>query len=397
MFSRTLLALPLAALSLVLLLPCAHAQTVYVNGKKVNLKTFAKGGATYVEIAPLVRAMGGQIRYDKATGRFYVTTGGKGGSGAATTPAATTTTTASAGTAQLAGDQGQFGEVYSIGKESPFYFRLTGAEYRVDRLRFGDTVVYPERDKKLLVLRFTIQNPQKREATLRWDSLSFTAVDSANVNHEYAELLGDERNSGQLDISLKPAQRVSAYTVIKVPANVSVPKLMVLPRDGSPVLRYDLRGKVKAVPAPFADPKDQTGAAALPLVTVPMGDYYPCCDFDVALEKAEYSTQAIREETLEEGERFLVLTVRVKNQSPQENTYRWDTFEPELRTTDGERLEYNEHLLLATSNREADLTLHPGEEVRVRYFYRIPEGATAKSFSLRNARYDGRTLVFELP
>ena len=47
-----------------------------------------------------------------------------------------------------------------------------------------------------------------------------------------------------------------------VPAAGVVPKLIVEREQGAPVIRYDLRGKVKALPQPFADPSDTTGATA---------------------------------------------------------------------------------------------------------------------------------------
>jgi hypothetical protein len=138
-----------------------------------------------------------------------------------------------------------------------------------------DTSVYaPSAEEKLLVLRYTIHNPNKTERRYYWSTVGFTAVDAMNQNREFVQNAGSRETGEALNVNLKPAQKVEAYTVIKVPAKGVVPKLIVKPESGG-VIRYDLRGVAKPLTAPFADPADKTGATALKEIPGQNGQYYP--------------------------------------------------------------------------------------------------------------------------
>lgn len=77
------------------------------------------------------------------------------------TPAAPSTRVVQ-GTTQLAGDVGVIGKAFTIGKnENAINFTLTSAEFSVSRVTVGEDVYTPKADEKLLVLRYTVHNPQK--------------------------------------------------------------------------------------------------------------------------------------------------------------------------------------------------------------------------------------------
>ena len=186
-----------------------------------------------------------------------------------------------AATVRLAGDNGEFGTVYSISKRSPIYFRLKSAEFTTNQVVIGNQVYVPKANEKLLILHFTVQNPQKTELYVRWDSLRFTAVDKTNTNCEGNNDWGDadDPKHSQVAMNLKPTQTVNLITPIVVPANSIVPKLMVLPSDegDGPVLRYDLSGNIKnkvtPLTAPIADPADATGSLSLIHISEPTRPY----------------------------------------------------------------------------------------------------------------------------
>ena len=137
-------------------------------------------------------------------------------------------------------------------------------------------------------------------------------VDATNANREYSQNIGQEADSLALGtMSLKPAQKVDLYTYIVVAAGGEIPKLIVKRGDG-PVLRYDLRGKVKALPAPFADPSDSTGSTALKEVPAQMAAYAPTGVFDVKVESATYTDATYADHEPEEGTRHLLVTVAIK-------------------------------------------------------------------------------------
>ncbi len=202
------------------------------------------------------------------------------------------------GTSQLKGDQGELGLTYTLGKESPINFTLKSCEYLAERKRIGADYYVPTAEEKLLVVHFTLQNPQPSERGVGWSVCSFTAVDATDTNREYPQNIGVESTQEALSLDLKPAQKLDAYTIITVPARGEVPKLIVKAQDQL-VIRYDLRKKVKGLAAPFGDPADKSGATALADVPAVVGTYCPVGMWDARLDSTSYTTGAIKEEAPE--------------------------------------------------------------------------------------------------
>ena len=357
--------------------------TVVLNGKTVTVPVIESNGKAYLDIATLMKLLGGFATYDAKTHKVVIST----------TPPAPKP--AAPGTIQLAGDNGQLGTVYSIVKSSPLYFILKSAAFTTTQVQIGDTVYVPKADEKLLLLNFSIQNPQKTEQFVRFDSLRFTAVDAMNVNHEYVQSWGDAESHNQAALTLKPAQKIDVYTVIIVPAKGTVPKLMILPpgdNDG-PILRYDLRGKIAGLPAPIADPADATGATALETVPAAVGAAYPYANFDITVEGFSYSDKPIADEELEEGQRYLFVTLLMKNKAAAESFLRWDTVTPLVTDGDGAELNYK-NMFFATGNREISQNVKAGQEMRVRLCVEVPAGSTPTKLALKEE--ESRTYEFEI-
>jgi hypothetical protein len=376
--------LSLILLLLTLSLPAIAASvTVTINGKPVTIPVIESGGKAYLDVVTLMRLLGGKATYDAKTHKVFVAT---------TSP--TAGGTAAPGTAQLAGDNGELGKVYSIRKEGPLYFCLTEAEFTTEQVRIGDTLHSPNADQKLLVLHFTLQNPEKSDQYVRFDSLKFTAVDATNVNREATADWADEENQGKVALALKPAQKIAVYTVIAVPAKGPMPKLMVLPEpeDNGPVLRYDLRDKGTPLQPPVADPADETGVTALERVPVAVGSLCHLGNFDVTVEKLEYTTDAMEGNAPEEEGRFLVATVLLTNRAPSEQYVRYDAITPVLASTDGEELTYH-NMLTATGDRSFAQNLAAGQEVRVRLYFTVPKGVTPKSLAIK----EGESRTYDMP
>ncbi|MHB0935048.1 MAG: DUF4352 domain-containing protein [Armatimonadota bacterium] len=360
------------ALLLLASLACFAAATVVINGKTVTVPTIEQNGKAFLDIVALMKLLGGTATYDAKTHKVVIST----------TPPAPKP--AAPGTVQLAGDNGRFGNVYSIRKEGPLYFILKSAEFTTSQVLIGDTLVVPNAEEKLLVLHFSVQNPEKNEQFVRGDSLRFTVVDAMNVNHEAYGEWGDAASKSVLALSLKPAQKIDAYAVITVPAKGTVPKLLVLPgyEGNGPILRYDLRGQIAGLPAPIADPADPTGATALEMVPGKVGVAYPYASFDVTVEGFSYSTTPLEGEELEEGARYLFITVLMHNKTTQDVYTRSDTFNPVLTDTDGAELTYKE-LYLASSNRAIAQHTRKGQQMRVRLCFEVPPGSTPAKLALK--------------
>jgi hypothetical protein len=298
------------------------------------------------------------------------------------------------GTKQLSGDQAVPGQAYTLGKASPVNFTLVSAEYSTDRICIGDECFVPNADEKFLLLHFIFHNPQKDDLVARYDTVTFTAVDARNNNRECGNPYGQEENRQVLSMLLKPAQKVAGYTFITVPAQGEVPKLIVRSSDDL-VLRYDLRGKVKALAGPSRDPKDKTGVSALPSVPASIGVVYPLGEFDVKIESIAFSSQPIKDVEIDEGARFLIATATVRNGAKQPSLLRYDTFDLKSTDTDGADLDWAPSLLRATSDVEYDGQLEPGKEARVRLYAIVPEGITPKDLTLRISD-EGRAYVYDL-
>ena len=253
--------LPMVVFSLFVL--AASIPTYVINGKPAKIETIEKGGKFYVEVQSFSKALGASATYDKTKNQMVIVSAGQ------------TAQTEVAGTTQLAGGEGVIGKTYTLGKTQPLNFTLKSAEYTVSRINMGPNIYAPKADEKLLVLRFTVQNPKQNEVSLSYSSFKLTVVDNKDVNHEFDSYIAREGTSDVLGINLKPAQKIEVYAVWPVPASGVTPKLIVARDQDSPVLRYDLRGKIKPLPAPFADPADSSGATALGEVPASTGTYYP--------------------------------------------------------------------------------------------------------------------------
>ncbi len=302
------------------------------------------------------------------------------------------------GTTQLAGDVGVIGKTFTLGKGSDaINFTLTGAEFSAARVTIGEDVYLPKANEKLLILRYTVHNPQKEDLRYFYRTLQFTVVDAKNVNHANENYVGRDGTTNRLDITLKPAQKVGAYAVIAVPATGPVPKLIVNVEDDKQVLRYDLRGKVKALAAPIADPSDALKVTALQAVPMKVGVYGPLGYFNLKLDSVALSTAPINGRELEKGERNLVAVFTARNGAAKTAEARpifSRTFLFTLRDVDGEVTEYDDGPLKVSRDESASSTLKPGEETRFRVYFRLPANVKGQSISV--IEEESRALVFDV-
>ncbi|WP_027482302.1 hypothetical protein [Deinococcus pimensis] len=300
------------------------------------------------------------------------------------------------GTKQLDGENAKLGQTFTIGKQSPLNFTLRAAEYSTNRVVIGGNIYYPKADEKLLVLRYTVQNPQKGEVQYYWGDLAFTAVDALDRNHEYVQAVARDGTTDKLEVRLKPAQKIDVVTLIVVPAAGPVPKLIVQrPGDrGAAVLRYDLRGQARPVAAPAADPADTSGSTALARVPAAKGKPVQLKYFDVTFQDAAFTTEPLGGRAPAPGKRYLTATFVVRNGLTRDVQYYWGDFKASLRDADGERVEYNQTMLKASRDEKSSGTLPVGEDVRVRFFWELPEKVAGDRVQLTDE--SGRTFEFDV-
>jgi hypothetical protein len=299
------------------------------------------------------------------------------------------------GTQQLKGGFGEFGNTYTIGKDDPWNICLKSAEYSVNTIAVGDRIIFPKADEKLLVLHYTVHNPQKSEALMRFDTLRFTAVDAKDKNWEFSGDIGNEATKDNVDQAMKPAQKMDVFAVLAVPANGEIPKLIVQGSNDL-VIRYDLRGKVKGLAAPFADPGDSTGATARAVVPAEYGLYYPLGEFAIKVEGTSFAEGAIGEFEPGENERLMVVSMAAKNLDKSPQLLRFDTIATVLRDADGAVISSTQDLYRASSDKSLDVNAEPGQEIKFRLLLRIEQGLEPKTMLFSNSSGEGRQFEYQV-
>lgn len=298
------------------------------------------------------------------------------------------------GTTQLKGEYAELDKAYTLGKQDPVNITLKSAEYSIDPIRIGDSTYVPGIDEKLLILHMVYHNPQPSERFVRWDSFGFTVVDPQDQNHDGLKDLGSEENKSGISMNMKPAQKMEVYGVMAVPAKGEMPKLIIKANDDL-VLRYDLRGKVKGLPAPYADPADKTGATPLSRIAGQAGTYYPVGMLSFKLIKADYTDASqMGENELSEGERFFIVQFNVKNISGSDQYFRWDTFDRKLIDVDDVEVGSCIDVFQASKDKSFSNNIKPDQELTLRYLFSIPDDTDVKTFSV--AIEGGRTFTFDI-
>lgn len=348
-----------------------------VGGAVLNLPSVQQDGTLYVDAAALAKALGFTLTFDQAKNSYVLQ---------AQAPAGPS------GNGQLAGGNAAVGQAYTVGQgDEALNFTLKSAEFVATRVNIGTQSYSPTADQKLLVLHYGVQNPGKSEQRYYESTLRFTVIDDQNTNHQNVEAVGREGSSEAVDLPLKPAQKIDVYTVLTLPAGNSAPKLIV--QSGSdPVLRYDLRGAVQALPAPYADPQNPLNVqASLPAQA---GSYFQVGALDLRLDAAAFSDSPIGGSKPADGHRFLIATFSVRNGTPSSQRLSYNNLLPTLRLASGDKVDWNQNVLKAGSDDSLDVTLKPGEEIKTWLYFEVPTGDAPKALSL--AQDNSRPIMFDV-
>jgi hypothetical protein len=301
------------------------------------------------------------------------------------------------GTTQLPGDFGKVGTTYTIGKANPINFTLKSAEYTITPMMVDNSIWVPKADQKLLVLHYTLHNPLPREQRYYWAGIHFTAVDALDKNQEGIQAAAREGTTDSFDVNLKPAQKIEVTAAILVPAEGVVPKLIVEREKDAPVIRYDLRDKVKPLPATIAP---APGVNAPKVVSAMPGAYYTTGVFDMRLDEIAYVSGALDRQEPGAGKRYLTATFTLKNRTKREQRYYWGNFVADMKDADGEKTPYRQTLLRASRDESVDGNIAAGEEARVRFIFPIPDNVTAKSVRVLECKEvqddDARSFSFDV-
>jgi hypothetical protein len=305
---------------------------------------------------------------------------------------------------QLAGSDGKIGTLYSIGQRSPLAVNLASTEFSVMPVAIGANKLVPNGEQKLVIVRFSVQNPQKTDVEFSSRALRFTLSD------EQSATTSPDPNAGLLFVAregdvmpfqgnLKPAQKLNVYAVLVVSGAANINKL-ILQRAGeanAPVVRYAITPRGLSAPIAGAAPY-----IALSQVNGQLNTYYPSSEAEIKLESAGFSaTERLNQLAPSSGKRWLVLNFAARNPftaSGVKVAYGPCFMSLALTDQNDERQssDYcNTPLFRPSRDERFSGELNSGEEVRFRIGFQVANTANIESLTLQVGR-DGRSYRFDL-
>lgn len=277
---------------------------------------------------------------------------------------------------QLPGDNGKIGTPYQLGKkDQELVFTLEKAEF-ASRALLKDRAVFPKEGERLVILTYAVQNPGKSDRMFFDQSFSFTVVSPDDENFvtdggtsNGVAGLHPDRKEG-LNIQLKPAQKVRAIAVIQIHPKGPINKLIVQRHKDTTVLRYDLKEKVKPMKSVFAANEQgfDIQDVGKSMLTIP----YDHGTWDVVVEKSEEVPLSIGDFSLEEGEKWVVLTMAFTNAGVAAAQLNQNFITGKMFDVDGSEFPESLNMINNSSGAAFDQTVEPGATVKVRMLYKAP-------------------------
>jgi hypothetical protein len=304
------------------------------------------------------------------------------------------------GAVQMPGDNGKVGTPYLLGRKGEeLVFTLEKAEF-ASRAFLAFDARFPAEKQRLLVLTYAVQNPGTSDRPFFDQSFSFTVVSPDDQNFVCDGIAGngaaaihpDRRD--RLNLQLKPAQKVRAIAVISMHPKGPVNKLIVQRGKGTPVLRYDLKEKVKPMTGAFADnggnDMREVGSALMTQV-VDLGPW------DVTIEKMADEPGPIGEFSPDTGQKYVVLTVAVKNAALTPYPLNDYLIITKMTDADGSDIGSAQHWVKgSTPEAFPAMTVEPGAQVRFRMLFHTGLQTKAEKVMLSDQQYSVKSAVVKL-
>jgi hypothetical protein len=122
--------------------------------------------------------------------------------------------------------------------------------------------------------------------------------------------------------------------------------------------------------------------------------------FDARLDSVAYTKDALIQREPGNGKRFITAVFTLKNRAATPHSYHWGNFLAVLRDADGEKVPYTQAILKPSRDERTTGQLAPGEEVRVRVFFPVPEKVDGKAILLSEGKLvdvrSARVFAFDL-
>lgn len=276
---------------------------------------------------------------------------------AAPKPPVTSTTK---GTAQLPGDNGKIGVTYQLGdKDQELHFTLESAQV-APYYSTGDDFIIATGEQRILILTYTVQNPQKqRDIQANWNSFQFTAISPDDQNftaNGYAYLAS---TSKRYDSGLKPAQKTKLVYALPIYAAGPVKKLMVQRGRGA-VLRYDLEGKLGKMTSIFsADGIDMVADAKAELAKP-----FEMNGWELEVQEVGQRNEPIGAYKPNSDKTLFTVQVKFTNLLAKPRNLGWMTIKPTLTDENGEKIGWLSDFVSMASGTTIGQEIGPGESIR---------------------------------
>lgn len=292
----------------------------------------------------------------------------------------------------MPGNSGKLGITYQLGNVGDeLHFTLDSAEVALRCKTVEDNILAMHPDK-LLILNYTVQNPNKRELSFDYGSFKFTCVSPDDENRDSDSYAYHAERRTHFSVSLKPAQKVKAFVAFKVHGTGPITKLIVARGYNRPILRFDLKDKVKTMTSIFAP----DGMNVLQTVPAPFAKPFDFGAFDLNVETVEAAPGAVGQYQPAEGQTIFVATVSFTNMLNRPHRLGWGTFQPKLMDENGDNIEWCSDMLTITGNQTIDEQIECDQVKRGKIVFRGVKGQKPKKLKLFCNELQ-RTVNIDLP
>jgi len=296
------------------------------------------------------------------------------------------------GTAQLPGDNGKVGTKYQLGaKGAELHFTLDSATVDT-RYKTVSTNLIAEKDERLLILSFTVQNPTKIEQSADSRSFKFTVVSPDDKNVEASGPVYEPVKRTPINQMLKPAQKVKLAVVIPIFAQGPITKLIVARGTGA-VLRFDLREAMVKSTSVFAG---EDGVSINNEAKSELNKAIDFDGFDIEIQEVGEAKDAIGVYQPSSSSGLYFATVKFSNPMMKPLRIGWQYFTPTLTDENGETVHWPSDMVSMASGSTVSQDVDPDGSIRARYIFSGAKGLKLAKFKLtRNST--GRSVTVKLP
>ncbi len=295
------------------------------------------------------------------------------------------------GTVQLPGDNGKLGTTYQLGDKGDELHLTLDSVAVAPYFSAGDDLILAKKGERILLINYTVQNPQKsKDMRLDWNSFKFTAISPNDGNFTGSNYIYQTDTGTRYSSDLKPAQKVKVTAVLTIYPDGPLKKLMVQRGSGA-VLRYDLDGKLTKTTSSFAP----NGLDFVDEIKTPINQKFDVGGTEVEVQEIAVHPGALGRYSASTTNAFFTVQLKLTNLHKKKQKYDWNTFTPSLTDENGEALNYFKDFVSVTSQSSLATEVDPGESVRGWLVFTGPKAIVPTKLKLQH-NWTSRTATLSL-